>query len=58
MRPGNKQLTEWLRTLLQRKPRKVAAVALANKMTRVAWAMMTGGETYRRPTATDAAAAA
>ena len=41
MRPGRRQMTEWLRALLQRKPRKVVAVALANKMARVAWAMMT-----------------
>jgi hypothetical protein len=36
-RPGSKQMTDWLRTLLQRKPRKVAAVALANKIARIAW---------------------
>jgi transposase len=47
-RPGNKLTTEWLSKLLQRKPRKVAAVALANKMARIAWAMMKSGETYRR----------
>ena len=41
-------MTEWLRALLARKPRKVVAVALANKMARVAWAMMTTGEAYRR----------
>ena len=49
MRPSRKQMTDWLRALLQRKPRKLAAVALANKMARVAWALMTSGETYRRP---------
>lgn len=49
MKPGSKQMTDWLRALLQRKPRKVAAVALANKMARVAWALMASGETYRRP---------
>jgi len=47
-KPGNRQMTEWLRALLARKPRKLAAVALANKMARIAWAMMTTGETYRR----------
>jgi transposase len=36
---------------LQRKSRKVVAVALANKMARVAWALMTRGEVYRRPAA-------
>lgn len=50
MRSGNGLMTDWLRALLQRKPRKVAAVALANKMARVAWALMTRGGTYRRPT--------
>ena len=49
MRPGSRQMTAWLRALLLRKPRKVAAVALANKMARVAWAMMITGEAYRRP---------
>jgi hypothetical protein len=33
--------------LLERKPRKVAAVALANKMARVIWAMLTSGQAYR-----------
>lgn len=58
MRPGSKQMTDWLRDLLARKPRKVVAVALANKMARVAWAMMTRGEVYRRPVAATVAAAA
>ena len=49
MRPGSKQMTDWLRALLQRRPRKVAAVALANKMARVAWALMMRGDVYRRP---------
>ncbi len=58
VRPNSKQMTDWLRALLQRKPRKVAAVALANKMARVAWALMMRGNVYRRPTAAAAAAAA
>jgi transposase len=57
-RPGSEPRTEWLRGLLQRKPRKVAAVALANKIARVAWAMMTRGETYRHPAAAVEASAA
>jgi transposase len=58
MRPGSKLMTEWLRALLQRKPRKLVAVALANKMARVAWALMMRGEVFRRPaTATGAAVA-
>jgi transposase len=46
-RSGSQLMTEWLRALLLRKPRKLAAVALANKMARTAWAMMKSGETYR-----------
>ena len=41
----------WLLNLLARKPRKLAAVALANKIARTAWAMMTSGESYRQPKA-------
>jgi transposase len=48
MKPGSHQMTEWLRALLQRKPRKLVAVALANKMARIAWAVMTRGEVYWR----------
>lgn len=36
----------WLLELLKRKPPKLAAVALANKMARIAWKMMLTGETY------------
>jgi len=39
----------WLLGLLARKPKKLAAIALANKMARIVWAMMVSGETYRRP---------
>jgi transposase len=39
----------WLLGLLARKPKKLAAVALANKMARIIWAVMVSGETYRRP---------
>ena len=37
----------WLENLVARKPRMVAAVALANKMARMIWAMTTKGEDYR-----------
>jgi len=37
----------WLTQLLARKPAKVAAVALANKMARIAWAVLTKKEIYR-----------
>jgi transposase len=39
----------WLINLLARRPNKLAAVALANKMARILWAMMVSGETYRHP---------
>ena len=45
-RPG---VSPWLLKLLERKPRKVAAVALANKMARILWAMLARGEEYRQP---------
>ena len=35
--------------LLERRPAKVAAIALANKIVRIAWAMMARGITYREP---------
>ena len=45
-RQGKGHRSPWLAGLLQRKPPKVAAVALANKMARVAWKMMATGECY------------
>jgi len=39
----------WLTALLARRPFKVVAVALANKMARIAWALLVKGGTYRRP---------
>jgi len=39
----------WLTQLLARKPFKVVAVALANKMARTAWALLANGGTYRSP---------
>jgi len=41
----------WLTALLARRPTKVAAIALANKIARMAWAMMARGERYKEPTA-------
>jgi transposase len=37
----------WLAKLLATKPRKVVAVALANKMARIGWALMVRQEDYR-----------
>ena len=41
----------WLTALLARRPTKVAAIALANKLARMAWAMMARGERYKQPAA-------
>jgi hypothetical protein len=37
----------WVIELLGRRPAKVVAVALANKMARIAWAVLAKGEPYR-----------
>ena len=41
----------WLTALLTRRPTKVAAIALANKIARMAWAVMAKGERYKEPAA-------
>jgi transposase len=37
----------WIRSLQERRPPKVVIIALANKMARVAWALMARGESFR-----------
>jgi transposase len=44
----------WLRQMLARKPRKLAALALANKLARIAWAILAKGGTYGHPLAAQA----
>ena len=39
----------WLTQLLARRPFKVVAIALANKMARIAWALLASGGIYRAP---------
>jgi transposase len=41
----------WVKRLLERRPPKVAAVALANKMARVAWVIMNTGAEFEMPVA-------
>jgi transposase len=48
----------WIMTLLGRRPAKVVAVALANKMARIAWAVLAKGETYRASAHTTSGAVA
>lgn len=43
---SSRQASPWLLALLQRKPAKLAAVALANKIARIAWKLMTSAERY------------
>ena len=43
----NPERYPWVTRLLARRPFKVVAIALANKMARVAWALLAKGGTYR-----------
>jgi transposase len=56
---GRGHPSPWLLALLKRKPAKLAAVALANKIARIAWKLMVTGESYdgaRMPGASASAA--
>ena len=45
-----KEITDpWLRRMLAEKPPRLVAVALANKMARIIWALMVNAESYRAP---------
>jgi transposase len=43
----NSAVGAWLRKVLERRPVRLVTVALANKMARIAWAVMTRNEVYR-----------
>ena len=43
-------LADWINALRARKPERVVAVALANKLARICWAIMTTGESFRAET--------
>lgn len=59
IRSKRAQETEgWLTRLLERRPTKVAAIAIANKTARVIWAMLRSGDVYRAPKADTATSAA
>jgi transposase len=40
-------LRDWYAALLARRPARLASVAMANKLARIAWAMMAAGEAFR-----------
>lgn len=44
----------WIRSLQERRPPKVVIIALANKMARIAWALLRRGESFRPATAVTA----
>ena len=46
---NNEAGLDWVRQLLTRRPGKVVAVAMANKTARVAFALLSKGEVYRKP---------
>lgn len=46
MRRGRSRCWPWLERLIERKPPKLVAIALANKLARIAWKLMTSGQGY------------
>jgi transposase len=55
-RGKSRSASPWLLALLKRKPPKLAAIALANKIARIAWKLMTSGESYQAHRALSASA--
>jgi transposase len=48
VRKGRTKPSPWLAAMLERKPPKLVAVALANKFARIAWRLMMSGGVYNR----------
>ena len=48
---NRRETDPWLDRLIERKPPLLVRVALANKMARIVWALMSKGEAYRAPSA-------
>ena len=46
-KPHTDPLRRWAKTLIDKKPFKLVAVALANKMARIAFAILRGKTVYR-----------
>ena len=44
---GRKHHDQWAEKLVERKPQRVATIAMANKTARIVWALLTRQETYR-----------
>ena len=40
-------MAAWIRKLLEKKPFRLVSIALANKLARIAWVLLTRKETYR-----------
>lgn len=57
MGTGSTAFAPWVTALLQRKAPKLVAVALANKIARIAWKLMVSGEAYRAKSAVTPVAA-
>ena len=50
-RTSDASASNWVRSLLERKPARLATVGMANKNAQIIWAVLARGETYRFPAA-------
>lgn len=55
---AGREVPPWFKELLGRKPPKLAAIAMANKLARIAWVILIRKETYKTPQQLEAAMAA